>query len=111
VANDALKNAVKMGVKVALGTDWTGWDTSCNVLELKLLVEQLGLSPLEAIKAATSSAAELLDWSDQVGTIEAGKLADVLVVEGNPLEDITCLQKVTAVFVDGQQVPKTPRWF
>jgi imidazolonepropionase-like amidohydrolase len=60
-----------------------------------------GMSPMEAIQTATSRAAEVLGWSDKLGTVEAGKWADIVAVSGDPLKDITELQHVTFVMKSG----------
>jgi len=67
---------------------------------------RFGMTPMQAIEAATRSAAELLDQSDQIGTIEAGKLADLVAVPGNPLQDITVMEKVSFVMKDGAVVKR-----
>jgi imidazolonepropionase-like amidohydrolase len=106
-----LRRAVQSGVKVAVGTDCAGWDVSLNVLELDCLVHQLGMTELEAIRAATICGAELLGWDDEIGSIEPGKLADILVVDGDPLKNISCLRNVACVIFDGRVVQKTLRFF
>src|SRR5699024_6030037 len=96
------------GVKIALGTDFAGCDPvdhGENALELKLLVEDVGLSPMEAIVAGTKTAAESLSLGDKLGTIEPGKQADMLVVKHNPTEDINVLaqtENIEMVFLKGQ---------
>ena len=94
--------AVKKGVKIAFGTDAGGFDwTKLNqAVEFKYYVDY-GMTPMQAIRSATSTAAELLGWEDRIGTIEAGKLADLVAVSGNPLDDITELQRVKFVMKDG----------
>jgi imidazolonepropionase-like amidohydrolase len=84
--------------------------------EIELLAELAGLSPMEAIVAATRANARALGWDDRVGTLEPGKLADVLVVEGDPLADLSVLgqpARIRAVFKDGKPierpVPEQPR--
>jgi imidazolonepropionase-like amidohydrolase len=64
----------------------------------------LGLTPIEAIRAATVNAADLMGWQDRVGAIEAGKYADLIAVEGDPLSDITQLQNVKFVMKGGMVV-------
>lgn len=64
------------------------------------------MTELQAIVAATSSAAELLEWDDKLGTIEEGKLADIIAVEGDPLSDITAMQNVRAVILNGKVVKR-----
>jgi imidazolonepropionase-like amidohydrolase len=88
--------AVDAGVKIAMGTDVAG----SPAREIELMAKG-GLSPMEAIVAATRNGAELIDMEDQIGTIEAGKLADLIVVDGSPLENLLDLAKVELVFKDG----------
>jgi len=64
------------------------------------------MTPMQAIQAGTRSAAEMLDMSDRVGTIEAGKLADIVAVPGNPLDDITLMERVGFVMKDGAVVKR-----
>ena len=102
LANDLLpkKNlplAVKSGVKIAYGTDIGEGDHS---QEFALLTEN-GMSPMDAIKAATSNAADLLGSSASVGSVESGKLADLVAVSGDPLKDPTLLRHVSFVMKGG----------
>jgi imidazolonepropionase-like amidohydrolase len=60
--------------------------------ELELYVKDIGIAPLDVIRWATKNGAEFMESGDELGTVEAGKLADLLVVDGDPLADITCLQ-------------------
>ncbi len=106
-AEESFKAAHSAGLKIALGTD-AGMPFNYhgeNHQELAAMV-RLGLSPEEAIMAATSQAAELLGLADKVGTLVAGKEADLVVVEGNPLEDINSLKKegIKLVVKKGQLV-------
>ncbi len=89
----SFKMAKEAGVKIAMGTDaGTPFNQhGKNMKELELLVEN-GLSPMEAIRTATLFAAEILGLERELGTIEAGKFADIIVVDGDPLADIRCLQ-------------------
>ena len=87
--------AHKAGVVIASGTDFCSCapvEHGGNALELELLVTDVGFTPMEAIVAATRSAAAAMQMSEQIGTIEAGKLADILVLGANPLSDIALLQ-------------------
>ncbi len=59
------------------------------------------MTPLQALQAATISGAQLLNWSDRIGTIEAGKFADIIAMEGDPTRDISAIEKVTFVMKDG----------
>jgi imidazolonepropionase-like amidohydrolase len=87
----ALRYAYEAGVKIASGSDLLGplQDRKARELEIKTEV----MSPMESLVSATRSNAELFGMEDEIGTIEEGKLADLLVVEGDPLEDIAILQK------------------
>lgn len=92
--------AYKAGVKIAFGTDAAVYPHGRNAKEFEYMVEA-GIPPLYALQAATTHAAELLGQSKNLGSIEAGKLADVIAVDGNPLADITLLQNVRFVMKDG----------
>jgi imidazolonepropionase-like amidohydrolase len=65
---------------------------------------KLGLSPLQSIQSATINAADLLGWSDKIGSIEPGKWADIIAVEGDPLQDVTTLERVKFVMKTGEVV-------
>ena len=82
--------AYKAGVKIAMGTDAGVFKHGTNLRELELMCNA-GMTPMDAIVASTKTAAECLGWEENVGTIEAGKFADILVIKGNPLEDIKSL--------------------
>src|SRR5215468_1292842 len=94
--------ALKKGVKIALGTDAGGfdWKKVNQAKEFEYYV-QYGMTPIQAIRTGTSTAAALLGWSDKAGTIEAGKWADLVAVSGDPLKDIAELQKVKFVMKGG----------
>jgi imidazolonepropionase-like amidohydrolase len=94
--------AVKKGVKIALGTDAGGFDWKAlnEAKEFEYYV-QYGMTPMQAIRTGTSTAAELLGWSDKLGTIEAGKWADIVAVSGDPQKDIKELQSVKFVMKGG----------
>jgi len=105
----ALKEAHKLGLKIVLGTD-TGsmpWDFN-QARDFEFLVKKAELSPMDAIKAGTSVAAELLDQSSQIGAIKPGMLADIVAVPDNPLEDITTLQRVVFVMKNGVIIRHDP---
>jgi imidazolonepropionase-like amidohydrolase len=95
---DTVKRAHSIGVKVASGSDaaMPYVRHGENAYELELLV-RAGLTPMEAIVAATKIGSEVLDMVDQIGTIKEGKLADLLVIDGDPLDDITILQDLTKI--------------
>ncbi|MBI4913465.1 MAG: amidohydrolase family protein [Acidobacteria bacterium] len=97
----AFRQAVALGVPVAYGTDIGVFDHARAAADFRYLVAY-GLSPLQAIQAATLNAAGLLRLESEVGTLEPGRSADLIAVEGNPLEDITVLEKVAFVMARGK---------
>jgi imidazolonepropionase-like amidohydrolase len=98
----ALNSAYKKGLKIALGSDAGSFPWSVNeAKEFEYLVKKAGLSPMGAIRAGTSVAAELLGQSAEIGHLAPGMLADIVAVPGDPLQDITALQKVAFVMKDG----------
>jgi imidazolonepropionase-like amidohydrolase len=92
--------AYKAGVKIAFGTDAGVFKHGKNWMEFKYMIET-GMPPMEAIKAATMSAADLLGMKDKIGSIEAGKLADIVAVDGDPLKDSNAFGRVVFVMKDG----------
>jgi len=98
----AFQLALKKGVNIVLGTDAGGFDwRDLNEAKEFTYYVQYGMTPMQAIRTATTSAAELLGWSDKMGTIESGKWADIVAVSGDPLKDITELQRVKFVMKSG----------
>jgi imidazolonepropionase-like amidohydrolase len=99
---DNFPKAITKGVKIALGTDAGGfdWKELNQAKEFEYYV-QYGMTPMQAIRSGTMMTAELLGWSDRVGTIEAGKWADIVAVSGDPLKDVTELQRVKFVMKGG----------
>ena len=95
--------AYRAGVKIAVGSDLCGYAVEPHVCarEFATLIEA-GLTPMDAIKAGTIVGAELLQWDDKVGSIEAGKLADIIAVKGNPLTDISKLERPVFVMKNGK---------
>jgi imidazolonepropionase-like amidohydrolase len=97
------KKAFQAGVKIGLGTDAAVYPHGLNAHELAVYV-RLGMTPLQAIQSATINDADLLGWSDKIGTIEPGKWADIIAVDGDPLQDVTTLQHVKFVMKGGDVV-------
>jgi imidazolonepropionase-like amidohydrolase len=99
---EAFGRALKNHVKIVFGTDVGGfaWTDLNETLEFHYYVEY-GMTPMQAIRTATTSAAELLNASDRMGSIEAGKYADIIAVSGDPLKDITVLDHVGFVMKAG----------
>jgi imidazolonepropionase-like amidohydrolase len=95
--------AVAAGVKVAMGTDSGVTPHGDNLRELALMVDG-GMTPMQAIVATTASAAELMGLQDELGTLEVGKRADLVVVDGDPLEVSTLDARISAVYQDGTRV-------
>jgi imidazolonepropionase-like amidohydrolase len=103
----SIRRAMSLGVKIASGFDASaGARQGKNADELIALTKR-GMTPLEAIRAATVNAAELMGWQEDIGALEAGRYADVIAVEGDPLTDIAALQNVAFVMKGGSVVKNT----
>ncbi|MFK8049559.1 MAG: amidohydrolase family protein [Halioglobus sp.] len=103
-----LTKAHKKGVKIGVGLDFGAQGYKPNVFarEFATLTE-IGMTNMEAIQAGTRVNAELLGWDDRLGTLQVGKLADIIAIEGNPLEDISKLESVSFVMLGGKII-KSP---
>jgi imidazolonepropionase-like amidohydrolase len=103
----AIGRAHKAGVKVTVGVDLGGANVDPKVFAREFaILHEAGLTPMEAIQAGTRVNAELLRWDDRLGTIEVGKLADVIAVAGNPLDDLAALEDVPFVMIGGTIVKR-----
>ena len=102
-ARKNVAHAFAAGVKVGFGTDAAVYPHGLNAREFAVYVK-LGMTPLQAIQTATVNDADLLGWSDKVGTIEPGKWADIVAVDGDPLADVTTLERVKFVMKGGEVV-------
>jgi imidazolonepropionase-like amidohydrolase len=94
------QRAAKAGVKIAFGTDAGVYPHGWNAKQFAHMV-RWGLTPMQAIQAATTNAADLLGWSDRVGAIAPGMVADIVAVSGDPLKDVTELERVKFVMKNG----------
>jgi imidazolonepropionase-like amidohydrolase len=106
-AVDNLRRFVAAGGKVAMGTDYAGYDAEFDLgLPIRELewMQEAGMTPMQIIVAATRNAAHVSNLDRELGTLEAGKIADVLVVSGDPLQDIHALQDVRTVVHNGQVI-------
>ena len=101
VGENILKKAFAGGVKVAFGTDAAVYPHGLNAHEFAVYV-RLGMTPLQAIQTATINGADLLGWSNKIGTLEPGKWADLIAVDGDPLKDVTTLEQVKFVMKGGE---------
>jgi imidazolonepropionase-like amidohydrolase len=99
-SEEGFRLAYRRGVNIAFGTDSGVTPHGDNALEFALMVDR-GMSEMDAIRSATVVTAELLDIGDELGTLEVGKIGDLIAVAGNPLEDITELERVRAVVKSG----------
>jgi imidazolonepropionase-like amidohydrolase len=96
-----IHHAIQSGVKIALGTDAAVYPHGLNAHELDVYVNQFGMSPLAALQTGTINAADLMGWTDHVGTIDPGKWADIIAIDGDPLKDVRILQHVNFVMKSG----------
>ena len=104
---NVFQKAMKLGVKIVFGTDVGAFEHGTSAREFSRMVEY-GMKPLDAIRSATVRSSELLRLERDIGTLEPGKLADVIAVEGNPLDDVATLSRMAFVMKAGQ-VYKSPR--
>src|ERR1700694_4059221 len=105
--SEMFRNAVKMGIKVSFGTDAAVFPHGQNAKEFKLMVD-LGMQPIEALKSATGNDAELFGIAQKTGTLEKGKLADVIAIPGDPSADITATERVSFVMKEGKIIRNGP---
>ncbi|HKR95926.1 MAG TPA: amidohydrolase family protein [Candidatus Angelobacter sp.] len=107
IHEETFRRALKAGVKIAFGTDVGGFDWGIDPAKEFPYMVKYGMTPAQAIRAATTSAAELLDMQNDVGSISPGKYADVVAVKGDPLADISLLEKIDFV-MKGGEIYKSP---
>jgi imidazolonepropionase-like amidohydrolase len=102
IHEETFRRALKAGVKIAFGTDVGGFDWALNPAREFPYMVKYGMTPIQAVRSATTTAAELLDMQNDVGSISPGKYADIVAVKGDPLADITLLQKIDFVMKGGE---------
>src|SRR5437879_5408085 len=100
VSEKNMAHAMVSGVKIAFGTDAAVYPHGLNARQFAKYVK-MGLTPTQALQTATVNAADLLGWSNKVGSIEPGKWADIIAVDGDPTQDVTTLQNVKFVMKGG----------
>src|SRR5213593_1326051 len=105
--SEMFRNAVKMGVKISFGTDAAVFPHGQNAKEFKLMVD-LGMEPIDALRSATATTAELFGIAQKTGTLEKGKFADVIAMPGDPTSDITATERVSFVMKEGKIIRNGP---
>jgi len=106
-AEAVVRKAVERGVRIVFGTDSGVYPHGLNARQFAWYV-RCGMTPLEAIRSATIDAAECLGWSDRVGSVAPGRFADLVAVDGDPLADVTVLERPAAVLKGGEVVVERP---
>jgi len=101
IHEDTFRRALKVGVKIAFGTDAGGFDWKIDPAKEFPIMVKYGMTPAQALRSATTTAAELLGMQAQIGSIEAGKYADIVAVPSDPMADIGQLEKVNFVMKGG----------
>ena len=108
VHEDTFRRALTAGVKIVFGTDVGGFDWGINpAIEFPLMVKY-GMTPAQAIRSATMTAAEMMDMQNDIGSVTAGKFADIVAVKGDPLADVSLLQKIDFVMKGGEVYKSLP---
>ncbi len=105
--SEMFRNAVKIGVKISFGTDAAVFPHGQNAKEFALMTG-FGMTPIDALRSATSVDADLLGVSQKLGTLEKGKLADIIAMPGDPTQDITATERVSFVMKDGKIIRNGP---
>jgi len=105
--SEMFRQAVKTGVKISFGTDAAVFPHGQNAREFKVMVD-LGMPPIEALRSATSTDAELFGIAQKTGTLEKGKLADIIAIPGDPTTDIAATERVFFVMKEGKIIRNGP---
>ena len=101
IQEDTFRRALQAGVKIAFGTDAGAYEWDMSPARQLVTMVKWGMTPAQALRAATLRGAELMQLQNEIGTVEAGKYADIIAVQGNPLNDISVMQKITFVMKGG----------
>jgi len=101
IHEDTFRRAMKAGVKIAFGTDAGGFDWNINPAKEFASMVRFGMTPEQALHSATVTAAELMGMQNEIGSVEPGKLADIVAVKGDPLKDVSVLEQVDWVMQGG----------
>jgi len=104
---EAFTRAFRAGAPIVFGTDAAVYPHGKNARQFRIMVER-GMTPMEAVKAATSRAAHFMGWADRVGAVTPGHWADLIAVRGDPLADITSLERVEVVVKGGEVIAGPP---
>jgi imidazolonepropionase-like amidohydrolase len=99
--SETMRRAMEAHIRIAFGTDAGAFPWTTNPAKEFAVLVRDGMTPAQAIQSATIQAAKLMRMDDQIGTVEMGKLADIVAVPGNPLEQITLMEQVNFVMKDG----------
>ncbi len=102
IHEDTFRRALKAGVKIAFGTDAGGFDWKIDPAKEFPVMVKYGMTPAQALRSANMTAAELLGMQDKIGSVEAGKFADIVAVPSDPMSDIQQLEKVNFVMKGGE---------
>src|SRR6202140_2280616 len=105
--SEMFRNALKMGIKISFGTDAAAFPPGQNAKEFAVMT-RLGMTPIDALRTATSNDAELLGIAQKAGTLEKGKLADIVAMPGDPTADITATERVSFVMKEGKIIRNGP---
>jgi imidazolonepropionase-like amidohydrolase len=102
ISQETFRRGLQSGVKMAFGTDVGGFDWNIDPATQLPLMVKYGMTPLQALRSVTTQAAALLRMQDQVGSVAPGRFADLVAVQGDPLSDISVMQKVQFVMKAGE---------
>jgi imidazolonepropionase-like amidohydrolase len=101
IEEDTFRRALQAGVKIAFGTDVGAFEWDMSPARQLVTMVKWGMTPAQALQAATLRGAELMQMQNDIGTVEAGKYADIIAVQGNPISDISVMQKISFVMKGG----------